>query len=111
MSIEPETSHTPSYQELQLRALEDQIHDAIGRLGEIYAGRGVSDKKYAAMARRLLGSTAVALFEMQLFPVVRVQERLDDEKPDDQGIVDDFLLEFKLLNGSELYLDLEGTIF
>lgn len=106
---EGEPPQNKRYKELRLRALEHQIDDAGRQLGEIYAGPRVSNKNYATIAKKLLKESAVMLFEMQLFPVVGIQDRPNPERTHNQK-VRDCKLGFSTSDGTTHYLDLEGRI-
>jgi hypothetical protein len=99
------------YQQEQLARFQERIQRAKSELGEIYTGENrVSDKEYAKISRRFLKESAIQLFEMQIFPLVRIQEKFDIKRPHDQKLTVANLLEFKNSSGHNLLLDFDGNL-
>ncbi len=62
------------------------------------------------MAAGFVQRDAARLFEMGLFPVLRVQERFDITRPHDRQVIDDCLLAFTPPGRVEHFVDLDGRI-
>lgn len=97
-------------QSLRVRDFKYDSYVAIARLTDRKTQK-MSDRDFAKMAQGLVRRNAIALFELGLFPAVRIQERQEAGNPN-PAIVDDCMLSF-VLSGSSVthYIDLEGRIF
>lgn len=101
-----------AYQQEKLAIFEENIKKAKDRLGEIYApAKPVSVKEYTRTARELIRRSSEELFEMQLFPIHRVQEARTPNNAHTRAILDEALLEFRGTTGPALFLGLDGTIY